>query len=414
MRKINRQIICMLALGLVLIPSVQPRAFAQDAVVSYQSFYDNLAPYGQWVYDPAYGNVWVPNVEPGFRPYATEGHWAMTEYGNMWVSESPWGWACYHYGRWTYNSYYGWIWIPGHEWAPAWVSWRSGGGYYGWAPMGPGYRPGGVYEYPDNYWVFVGPEYLYHPHVYSYYEPSRTNIYISHSSYITETYEDHGSHTSYYYGPRREVIERESHRPVEVYRVSSASAPGESHVSGGSVSVYRPAINRETATSARPANVVTATHPVGRPERFSDERTQPAFHQEMHNQNPAGNNHNTGRPEPPTYQQEPGRGVPEQHTQPMQQEHVQQPAQREQERPAQGRPQEVAPREQERPAQGRPQQYQQPQPQGRSQQYQQPQEREPQRSQPRPQAQPQPRPQQRPQPAPRPQHQGPVREEKRK
>jgi hypothetical protein len=31
----------------------------------------------------------------------------------------------------------GWGWVPGTMWGPAWVSWRSGGGYAGWAPLPP-------------------------------------------------------------------------------------------------------------------------------------------------------------------------------------------------------------------------------------------------------------------------------------
>ena len=30
---------------------------------------------------------------------------------------------------------YGWVWVPGYEWGPAWVSWRTGGDYVGWAPL---------------------------------------------------------------------------------------------------------------------------------------------------------------------------------------------------------------------------------------------------------------------------------------
>ncbi len=30
-----------------------------------------------------------------------------------------------------------WIWVPGYEWAPAWVSWRSSDDYVGWAPLPP-------------------------------------------------------------------------------------------------------------------------------------------------------------------------------------------------------------------------------------------------------------------------------------
>ena len=31
----------------------------------------------------------------------------------------------------------GWVWVPGYTWAPAWVSWRYGDGYAGWAPLPP-------------------------------------------------------------------------------------------------------------------------------------------------------------------------------------------------------------------------------------------------------------------------------------
>ena len=97
-------------LGLMLFMYPNQTAQAQPGVtVSYQSFYDELSPYGQWVSDPQYGNVWVPSEGGDFRPYGSRGHWAMTDYGNTWVSSDPWGWACYHYGRWTYNSYYGWV-----------------------------------------------------------------------------------------------------------------------------------------------------------------------------------------------------------------------------------------------------------------------------------------------------------------
>jgi len=287
----------MLIAGAMFTPSLQPQAHAQDvqvsSQVSFQTFYDELSPYGQWVNDPQYGNVWVPNEEPGYRPYATRGHWAMTDQGNMWVSDVPWGWACYHYGRWTYNGYYGWVWIPGYEWAPAWVNWRSGGGYYGWAPMGPGQYPGSYYEYPVNYWVFVSPQYLYQPNVYGYYEPRYVDRYYARTEYINETYR--GGGTAYYYGPRAEVIERETHQPVQVYNISNASRPGEARMGGNGISVYRPAVNRESINSARPANVVTASHPIGKPEGFSGngEAARPAFREEMQKQNPAFSKPNT-------------------------------------------------------------------------------------------------------------------------
>ncbi|MBL1409851.1 DUF6600 domain-containing protein [Sphingobacterium faecale] len=89
--------------------------------ISFDVFYDELSPYGYWDRDPSYGDIWYPNQGRNFRPYGSNGYWAMTEYGNTWVSGYPWGWAPFHYGRWVHNSYRGWGWIPGYEWGPAWV-----------------------------------------------------------------------------------------------------------------------------------------------------------------------------------------------------------------------------------------------------------------------------------------------------
>ena len=101
-------------------------------------FYDDLKPYGEWVSHKTYGTVWYPRHVPrNWRPY-TDGHWAYTrQYGWLWVADEPWGWAPFHYGRWAWDTWYGWIWVPGRIWAPAWVFWRSGGGYASWAPMPP-------------------------------------------------------------------------------------------------------------------------------------------------------------------------------------------------------------------------------------------------------------------------------------
>ena len=100
-------------------------------------YYDDLAPYGHWNYAAQYGWVWTPSYTPiGWRPY-TVGYWAYSDWGWMWVAEDPWGGWPYHYGRWAFDSFYGWVWIPDDVWAPAWVSWRYGDGWVGWAPLPP-------------------------------------------------------------------------------------------------------------------------------------------------------------------------------------------------------------------------------------------------------------------------------------
>jgi len=100
-------------------------------------FYAPLSPYGTWVEVGSYGRCWRPvGIAVDWRPYCY-GHWVWTDCGWYWASDEPWGWACFHYGWWVYDPVYAWIWVPGVEWGPAWVSWRVGGGYIGWAPLAP-------------------------------------------------------------------------------------------------------------------------------------------------------------------------------------------------------------------------------------------------------------------------------------
>ncbi|RYE17338.1 MAG: hypothetical protein EOP51_24065, partial [Sphingobacteriales bacterium] len=197
------------------------KSSAQDEYVTDQVFYDELSPYGTWVSDPDYGNVWVPDVDQGFQPYATNGYWALTSYGNTWVSDYDWGWAPFHYGRWRFDNYYGWTWIPGYEWAPAWVTWRQGGGYFGWAPLSPGLSIDvsfGGYNIPDNYWVFAPQAYITSPNIYDYYVPYNDRVtIINRTTYINNTYVY--NNRRYYSGPRSADIQRATGRPVRMYNV---------------------------------------------------------------------------------------------------------------------------------------------------------------------------------------------------
>lgn len=146
---------------------VSPAAAAIEVEVGTDQFYDELAPYGDWVRYRG-GYVFVPaDVDERWRPYAV-GRWAYTDdYGWMWISDEPFGWATYHYGRWGYAEDLGWYWVPGRVWAPAWVSWRKGPDYVVWAPLPPTfgddyYDEEGDEDYeiadsdiPDNYWNAV-------------------------------------------------------------------------------------------------------------------------------------------------------------------------------------------------------------------------------------------------------------------
>jgi hypothetical protein len=110
-----------------------PKASAQVGV---DFFYSNLHPYGEWV-NCSYGYCWHPvNVAVNWAPY-TDGYWAYTDGGWTWVSYEDYGGIVYHYGRWANIIGEGWVWVPGVQWAPAWVSWRSSPDYVGWAPLPP-------------------------------------------------------------------------------------------------------------------------------------------------------------------------------------------------------------------------------------------------------------------------------------
>lgn len=90
-----------ISLGLLLfLVGSRQNVNATPISISFQVFYDELSPYGDWIEDPNYGFIWVPYVDQSFQPYSTNGHWVMSTYGNTWVSQYNWGWAPFHYGRW--------------------------------------------------------------------------------------------------------------------------------------------------------------------------------------------------------------------------------------------------------------------------------------------------------------------------
>ena len=244
-----------------LLTGTTQKVMAQNEDVSLQSFYDELSPYGTWIQDPQYGYVWRPDVDQDeFRPYYSNGRWAMTEYGNTWVSNYDWGWAPFHYGRWVYNRYNQWLWIPDTVWGPAWVSWRSGGGYYGWAPLGPSISIGinighGGYRVPDFCWNFIPYNNIYY-NSYPRYYASRNRVYIQNTVIINNTYV-RGSRT-YYTGPRADDIRRVTNQNVTVYNINRSSRPGASRVENNTVNIYNPRPSRGeiSNSNAAPRNVV--------------------------------------------------------------------------------------------------------------------------------------------------------------
>src|SRR5574338_947520 len=210
-----------IALSIMLMNPFRNPASAQfSASISFQTFYDDLSPYGHWIDYPQYGYVWNPNVGGDFRPYSTMGHWEWSdEYDWIWVSDYDWGWAPFHYGRWFFDPVYGWLWVPGYDWSPAWVAWRSGGDFYGWAPLSPGIDINisiGSYAPPVDYWCFAPRRYITSPRIYDYCVNPRMNFTIVNNTTIINNYNFYGGRgrNIYVNGPRRDEAQRFTHERI--------------------------------------------------------------------------------------------------------------------------------------------------------------------------------------------------------
>ncbi len=208
--------------------------------VSFNTFYTELSPYGSWISYPGYGEVWISNIN-GFEPYSNNGHWEFTSYGWTWVSDYPWGWAPFHYGRWAYLTGYGWAWIPGYEWAPAWVSWCEYDGFYGWAPLGPGWafnRP--FRDIPYGYWHFVRHRYINSPNVYRHFSRPAINSSEYNNVPIVSNVQV-VDNTRYAAGPSRQEVEKNTRKTIAPKTLRFAEQqPGKSQVKGDQVQIYRP------------------------------------------------------------------------------------------------------------------------------------------------------------------------------
>ena len=235
-------------------------------------FYDELAPYGEWVYHPRHHYVWLPRaVDQGWRPY-TVGHWLSTEkYGWYWNSYEPFAWAVYHYGRWGYEPDYGWYWVPGDTWAPAWVQWRYGTDYVGWAPVQPssygGYAFGGPARYAppprDDSWVFVRQTYLTSDVLYRHVLPrSNVHVALSHTTYVVRPHYRNGH--VYNYGMPRDRWSRITRQRVQSHRIHRGNHRSHAHGPKGrygrDLHVYAPGVRKGVKPRHAPKKVRHRTH----------------------------------------------------------------------------------------------------------------------------------------------------------
>jgi len=221
---------------LAFVVSALPQAARADVSVDF--IYNNLSG-GNWIEAEGYGYGWQPDVavsDPNWRPYA-DGYWAYTDYGWTWISYEDFGWATYHYGRWANLADYGWLWFPGSDldWGPAWVSWRTGGDYIGWAPLPPR-GPGIVYEgqpigarvdiefdIGPQYYNFCDVRFIGEPVLRDRIFPPTQNVtYISNTVNVTNITVQ--NNVVYNYGPDINVVSAYSSRPIQRLTVERHAA----------------------------------------------------------------------------------------------------------------------------------------------------------------------------------------------
>ena len=252
-------------------PALQPVLVEPGAVITPRPdatvdlFFDDLSPYGDWVWASGPGWVWYPyNVEVDWRPYRY-GHWAYSDYGWTWVSDEDWGWAVYHYGRWHYEASYGWVWVPGTEWGPAWVVWHEGNGWTGWAPIpwqvswhaSVGLDWGGINLYATldpTWWSFSRARHLASPGLRNHIAPAARNVTlikmtknVTHYTIVNNRIVNQSVNV--------QIVEKASGKPVRRLRVRHADAVESAHGvkrKGSELVIYRPKLHPGRKPQRRP------------------------------------------------------------------------------------------------------------------------------------------------------------------
>jgi hypothetical protein len=272
-----KRIFLALAISALLVPALQR---AKSAEVSVDFFYNNLSG-GNWFEVDDYGYCWQPDAavnDPNWRPY-TDGYWAYTDDGWTWVSYEDFGWATYHYGRWAKLADYGWIWVPGSDldWGPAWVSWRTGGDYIGWAPLPP--RGAGIvyegqpiggnvdveFDIGPEFYNFCDVRFIGEPVLRERIVDPRQNVIVINQT-VNVTNITVQNNTVYNYGPDINVVNQRSSRPIQRLQLqrqenvdvaSAAKSGGITKVQGNNLVVAAPMKIAKAAGPVAPPRVKT-------------------------------------------------------------------------------------------------------------------------------------------------------------
>jgi hypothetical protein len=158
---------------------------------------------------------------------------------------------------------YGWCWVPDTQWGPAWVSWRSGSDYSGWAPLPPGARyvdgqgfyngstlAGDDYEFgltPDDY-CFVPNDHFCDSRPTGHLVPQvRTAQVYRSTSVVKNSYGVSQGHVLNR-GLPTDFVSAATGKKIAVVTVNSATvAPGQpiqrSMVNGNRLTIYKPAVS---------------------------------------------------------------------------------------------------------------------------------------------------------------------------
>jgi hypothetical protein len=255
---------------------------ADDQNISF--FYQALYPYGNWL------NIdgqwcWQPtaaSISPDWAPYCRHGHWVWSDWGWCWESDYSWGWAPFHYGRWFRHPTNGWCWVPDAQWGPAWVAWRTGDDYCGWAPLPPGSRFERDGFYFRNAHVGIGfdfnltaRDYFFlpngnfcDPHPWVHIVPAiRAGDAYNRTNFEKDAYRFDNDHI-FNGGPHIDDISRAAHREIRPIAIQENNVrPGEpiprNMTRDGRLVIYKPAISPQAPRSPLAIKAVLAKQPFG-------------------------------------------------------------------------------------------------------------------------------------------------------
>jgi hypothetical protein len=147
---------------------------------------------------------------------------------------------------------YGWAWMPGTDWAPAWVAWRTDADYVGWAPLPPaagwnetsGLASGDMGSVPTDAWCFVPRDHMMDASVGVQVTSVARNVTLLDGAQDETRFEVRGGHP-FNVGIDINLFEKSIGRPVPRQRIVDVAAPARSdhRAEGGTVGYYRPAIH---------------------------------------------------------------------------------------------------------------------------------------------------------------------------